>query len=67
MEDYKSFLEDLMTSNKNVRLSAICNLDGQLLFQKCRDDSRQLFSLEETKKQLNHENHMHLTAGLDLV
>ena len=53
MEDYKSFLEVLMISNKNVRFSAICSLKGELLFQKRRDDIRQLFSLEETKEQLN--------------
>ena len=53
MEDYKNFLEVLMVSNKNIRFSAICNLDGELLFQKRREDIRQLFSLEETKEQLN--------------
>lgn len=53
MEDQKSFLEVLMVSNKNVRFSAICNLDGEVLFQKRREDIRQLFSLEETKEQLN--------------
>ncbi|WP_428326365.1 hypothetical protein [Nitrosopumilus sp.] len=53
VEDYKSFLEVLMVSNKNIRFSAICSLEGELLFQKRRDDIRQLFSLEETKEQLN--------------
>ncbi|RMW35493.1 MAG: hypothetical protein EA439_01295 [Nitrosopumilus sp.] len=53
MEDYKSFLEVLMVSNKNIRFSAICSLDGELLFQKRREDVKELFSLEETKKQLN--------------
>ena len=53
MEDYRSFLEVLIISNKNVRFSAICSLKEELLFQKRRDDIRQLFSLEETKEQLN--------------
>ncbi|MHA7734531.1 hypothetical protein [Nitrosopumilus sp. S6] len=53
MEDYKKFLDVLMVSNKNVRFSAICSLDGELLFQKRRDDIRKLFSLEETKEQLS--------------
>lgn len=53
MEDYKSFLEVLMLSNKNIRFSAICSLDGELLFQKRREDVKELFSLEETKGQLN--------------
>ena len=52
VEDYKSFLEVLMVSNKNIRFSAICSLDGELLFQKRRDDIKELFSLEETKEQL---------------
>ncbi|ABX12200.1 hypothetical protein [Nitrosopumilus maritimus] len=53
VEDYKSFLEVLMVSNKNIRFSAMCNLKGELLFQKRRDDIRELFSLEETKEQLS--------------
>ena len=53
VEDYKSFLEVLMVSNKNIRFSAMCNLEGELLFQKRRDDIKELFSLEETKEQLS--------------
>lgn len=53
MEDYKSFLEVLMVSNKNIRFSAMCDLEGNLLFQKRREDIKELFSLEETKEQLN--------------
>ncbi len=53
MEDYKKFLEVLMISNKNVRFSAICNLQGDLLFQRRREDIKTLFSLEETHEQLN--------------
>ena len=53
MEDYKKFLEVLMISNKNVRFSAICNLQGDLLFQRRREDIKTLFSLEETHDQLN--------------
>jgi len=52
MDDYSGFLEVLMMSNKKVRFSAICNLKGELLFQKRREDIRELFSLEETQKQL---------------
>ena len=52
MEDYKKFLEVLMISNKNVRFSAICNLQGDLLFQRRREDIKTLFSLEETHEQL---------------
>ncbi len=52
MENYKGFLEILMISNKKIRFSAICNLAGELLFQKRREDIRELFSLEETKSQL---------------
>jgi len=54
VEDYKKFLEVLMISNKNVRFSAICNLQGDLLFQRRREDIKTLFSLEETHDQLNH-------------
>ena len=54
MEDYKKFLEVLMISNKNVQFSAICNLQGDLLFQRRREDIKTLFSLEETHDQLNH-------------
>ena len=53
MDDYSGFLEVLMMSNKKVRFSAICNLEGKLLFQKRREDIRELFSLEETQKQLS--------------
>lgn len=53
MDDYKSFLEVLMISNKKIRFAAMCNLEGELLFQKRRDDIKQVFSLEETKEQLN--------------
>ena len=53
MEDYKNFLEVLMVSNKNIRFLAICDLDGELLFQKRREDIKELFSLEETKEQLS--------------
>jgi len=41
-----------MITNKKVRFAAICNLKGEVLFQKRRDDVRTLFSLEETKIQL---------------
>jgi len=54
VEDYKGFLEVLMVSNKNIRFSAICNLEGDLLHQRRRDDIRSLFSLEDTKEQLLH-------------
>ena len=63
MEDYKSFLEVLMISNKNIRFSAICSLDGELLFQKRREDVKELFSLEETKKQLNQTIESWKTRG----
>ena len=53
MDDYRGFLEVLMMSNKKVRFGAICNLEGELLFQKRREDIRSLFSLEETKEQLS--------------
>lgn len=53
MDDYSGFLEVLMMSNKKVRFSAICDLEGELLFQKRREDIRSLFSLEETKNQLS--------------
>ena len=53
MDDYSGFLEVLMMSNKKIRFSAICNLEGKLLFQKRREDIRELFSLEETQKQLS--------------
>ena len=43
-----------MISNKKVRFSAICNLEGDLLHQRRREDVRSLFSLEETKKQLQN-------------
>jgi len=42
-----------MLSNKKVRFSAICNLEGEILFQKRREDIKSLFSLEETKEQLH--------------
>lgn len=41
-----------MISNKKVRFSAIYDLDGEMLFQKRREDIRTLFSLDETKNQL---------------
>ena len=53
MDDYRKFLEVLMMSNKKVWFGAICNLEGELLFQKRREDIRTLFSLEETKEQLS--------------
>jgi len=52
MEDYKELLEVLMISNKNVRFSAICTLKGEMLFQKRRGDIKSLFTLDETKSQL---------------
>ena len=52
MEDYKELLEVLMISNKNVRFSAICTLKGEMLFQKRREDIKSLFTLNETKSQL---------------
>lgn len=63
MEDFKSFLEVLMVSNKNIRFSAICSLDGELLFQKRREDVKELFSLEETKEQLNRTIESWKTRG----
>ena len=54
MDDYKGFLEVLMVSNKKVRFSAIYDLEGEMLFQKRREDIKTLFSLEETKEQLNN-------------
>ncbi len=42
-----------MISNKHVRFSAIYDLQEELLFQKRREDIRELFSLKETKEQLN--------------
>ena len=52
MENYKELLEALMISNKNVRFSAICTLQGEMLFQKRREDIKSLFTLDETKSQL---------------
>ena len=52
MENYKELLEALMISNKNVRFSAICTLKGEMLFQKRREDIKSLFTLDETKSQL---------------
>ena len=52
MENYKGLLEALMISNKNVRFSAICTLKGEMLFQKRRGDIKSLFTLDETKSQL---------------
>ena len=63
MEDFKSFLEVLMVSNKNIRFVAICSLDGELLFQKRREDVKELFSLEETKEQLNRTIESWKTRG----
>jgi len=45
-------LEALMISNRNVRFSSIYNLKGEMLFQKRREDIKSLFTLEETKDQL---------------
>ena len=52
MENYKELLEALMISNRNVRYSSICNLKGEMLFQKRREDIKELFTLDETKNQL---------------
>ncbi len=52
VEDYSGFLEALMISNKKIRFIAICNLNGQIIFQKRSEEAKQLFSLEESKELL---------------
>ncbi len=52
MKDYENILEILINSYRNIRFVAICDNDGNILEQRSRKSTKNILSLEETKKAL---------------
>lgn len=52
MEKYEKLLNMLMDFNDSVRFAAVCDKDGEILWQSQRNGIKNLISLEDTKKTL---------------
>lgn len=52
MEKYEKLLNMLMDFNDNIRFAAVCNKDGEILWNSKRNNVKNLVSLEDTKKTL---------------
>jgi len=52
MEDHKLLLNLLVESNRNIKYSAVCDMDGKILLSRHRPSEKNFLSLAETKKEL---------------
>lgn len=52
MEKYEKLLNMLMDFNDSIRFAAVCDKDGEILWQSQRNGIKNIISLEDTKKTL---------------
>ena len=52
MEKYEKLLNMLMDFNASIRFAAVCDKDGEILWNSQRKGIKNLISLEDTKKTL---------------
>jgi hypothetical protein len=52
VEKYEKLLNMLMDFNESIRFAAICDKDGEILWQSQRNGIKNIISLEDTKKTL---------------
>lgn len=52
MEKYEKLLNMLMDFNDSIRFAAVCDKDGEILWQSQRNGIKNIIPLEDTKKTL---------------
>jgi hypothetical protein len=52
VEKYEKLLNMLMDFNESIRFAAICDKDGEILWQSQRNGIKNIISFEDTKKTL---------------
>ena len=52
MEKYEKLLNMLMDFNDSIRFAAVCNKDGEILWNSQRKELKNIIPLDDTKKTL---------------
>ena len=50
MDEYEKLLNMLMDFNSDIRFAAVCDKDGEILWNSKRNNVRNMVSLADTKK-----------------